>query len=540
MHPIFKDKMYSQPGRIGYTSPENPGAIENGILKGRLQNVRHDYLKPSGVEKHGAYGIYNPDAYVKGQIKNYKATHAPIEYTDTHPLPEYLHTGFESQRDYKPYPNFDFTVTTPGKPRAAVNKTSPVAPRQPTSSQPTPKQIWESTSSEPVTWDDVKGAASSWADNTKKAFNTAREKVSKYLPDFEVDKSVAKNVWEATKGVAQGVYHGVKSASPYLSSARDLVPSGALTSAGSYLGRGLVAAGKYAGKGMLAAGKGLYNHASMMTEGIEDDAADDLLYESPRQSQSVKGVEAQDSNVLKGYQNVIKNTESANKLSTPNIKTETNMPMGVSPNLNLFGLGVNLGADKSSSTKDFYEEEAKVASRRFNASATKQPKATNIVRSSGGGFADKPEPIPAISRKGEHHQPGYNYLGPGTRIDLKVNEFGTPRRGHEPINELDSFALKHDLDYTAIQNKYKASGGMNADKRMQEIHQADKGFVGNAWNSNVQPLGMGAAAAITGKKIGEANNVFNTVMFSGISKKSTEQNKARQQKQPVTIGGAGR
>ena len=382
MHPIFEDKMYNQPGRVGFESPVNPGFS---------QKVRHDYLRPSGIERHSAYGIYNPDAYVKGQIKNYKATHTPIEHTDTYPLPEYLHVGFESQRDYKPYPNFDFAVTTPGKSRATVNETSPVASNssnQTASSQPTPKKIWESTSSEPVTWNEVKGAASSWANDAKKTFNTAKESISRYLPDFGVDKSVAKNAWETAKGIAQGVYHGINSASPYLSSARDLVPSGALANAGSQLGKGLATVGKYAGKGMLAAGKGLYNHASMMTEGIADDAEDDLLYESPHQSQSVKGAEAQGSNALKGYQNVIKNTESANKLSTPNIKTETNIPMGVSPNLNLFGLGVNLGADKSSSTKDFYEEEAKAANRRFNTSATKQPKATNIVRSSGGGFAE--------------------------------------------------------------------------------------------------------------------------------------------------------
>ena len=37
------------------------------------------------------------------------------------------------------------------------------------------------------------------------------------------------------------------------------------------------------------------------------------------------------------------------------------------------------------------------------------------------------------------HYPGYNYMGPGTRM-----------KGQKPINWLDEFAKKHDEDYAKI------------------------------------------------------------------------------------------
>ena len=45
------------------------------------------------------------------------------------------------------------------------------------------------------------------------------------------------------------------------------------------------------------------------------------------------------------------------------------------------------------------------------------------------------------------HIPGYAYLGPGTRLDIGLNENNIPKPGDEPINEIDRLTYIHDLAY---------------------------------------------------------------------------------------------
>src|SRR5437867_536519 len=64
---------------------------------------------------------------------------------------------------------------------------------------------------------------------------------------------------------------------------------------------------------------------------------------------------------------------------------------------------------------------------------------------------------------GEKHLPGMRYCEPGTRLDLKLNEDGTPKPGCEPIDRADEAALRHDLAYSRhddLKNRNKADGTM--------------------------------------------------------------------------------
>ena len=65
---------------------------------------------------------------------------------------------------------------------------------------------------------------------------------------------------------------------------------------------------------------------------------------------------------------------------------------------------------------------------------------------------------------GEKHLPSYNYLGPGTRLDIRLNENNIPKSGEEPINEIDRLAYIHDLAY------------QNSDD-MGERHRADQEMI---------------------------------------------------------------
>lgn len=53
----------------------------------------------------------------------------------------------------------------------------------------------------------------------------------------------------------------------------------------------------------------------------------------------------------------------------------------------------------------------------------------------------------------EWHLPGYQYLGPGTKLEKRL------KRGDPGINRLDRIAKQHDIDYSKARNlrdKWKA------------------------------------------------------------------------------------
>ncbi|ESO85716.1 hypothetical protein LOTGIDRAFT_155209 [Lottia gigantea] len=55
--------------------------------------------------------------------------------------------------------------------------------------------------------------------------------------------------------------------------------------------------------------------------------------------------------------------------------------------------------------------------------------------------------FPWAKYPGEKHLPGHNYTGPGTRLDLRLDQNDKPKQGEEPVNRVDAAALKHDILY---------------------------------------------------------------------------------------------
>ena len=66
--------------------------------------------------------------------------------------------------------------------------------------------------------------------------------------------------------------------------------------------------------------------------------------------------------------------------------------------------------------------------------------------------------LPWAKYQGEKHLPKYNYAGPCTRLDIRLDENDNPKKGEEPINKVDAAALKHDIAYRAedIRSRQKA------------------------------------------------------------------------------------
>ena len=57
----------------------------------------------------------------------------------------------------------------------------------------------------------------------------------------------------------------------------------------------------------------------------------------------------------------------------------------------------------------------------------------------------------------EFHWPGYQYMGPGTKLEKRL------KRGDPGINQLDRIAKQHDIDYSRaknLQDKWKADEKM--------------------------------------------------------------------------------
>ena len=64
----------------------------------------------------------------------------------------------------------------------------------------------------------------------------------------------------------------------------------------------------------------------------------------------------------------------------------------------------------------------------------------------------------------ELHMPGYNYLGPGTKLNKRLNPDLTPKEWSKPINRVDKASYNHDLCY--LKNDDTATRNAVCDKNM--------------------------------------------------------------------------
>lgn len=99
----------------------------------------------------------------------------------------------------------------------------------------------------------------------------------------------------------------------------------------------------------------------------------------------------------------------------------------------------------------------------------------------------------------EMHMPGgYNFLGPGTRLDLRLDENNKPLPDSLPVNKIDEAAMHHDICYskhedTKTRNKICDSGMLNslrAIKPMTIKEWLDKSITTNLIGAK-RTLGLG-------------------------------------------------
>lgn len=72
--------------------------------------------------------------------------------------------------------------------------------------------------------------------------------------------------------------------------------------------------------------------------------------------------------------------------------------------------------------------------------------------------------LPGQRYEGEMHYPNANFMGPGTRLDLRLNPNLTPKQDSVPINRVDEAAYRHDLWY----NQFTDPQHNQADRLMMD------------------------------------------------------------------------
>ena len=63
-----------------------------------------------------------------------------------------------------------------------------------------------------------------------------------------------------------------------------------------------------------------------------------------------------------------------------------------------------------------------------------------------------------------------NYIEPGIRLDIRLDENMNPKPGEEPVNRVDAAALKHDIAYVS--------------ENIQDIHVVDVKMIHELNNIN--------------------------------------------------------
>jgi hypothetical protein len=132
-----------------------------------------------------------------------------------------------------------------------------------------------------------------------------------------------------------------------------------------------------------------------------------------------------------------------------------------------------------------------------------------------GFFEDGFDAIAGFTQKyqGERHVPGYNYLGPGTRLDIRLSG-DIPKPGESPINDLDTTALNHDVAYRNAGREYDRTKDRTTFTK--RIHQADGEFIKKAYQSKDAPAtGVIVSNLMEKKRDAEILGLLDMKTFSG-------------------------
>jgi len=114
----------------------------------------------------------------------------------------------------------------------------------------------------------------------------------------------------------------------------------------------------------------------------------------------------------------------------------------------------------------------------------------------------------------EHFLQGYNFVGPSSRLDIRLNPDETPKTDSMPLNSLDRAAYKHDLAYKHELDGFKKDH--NKAKHIKNVWNADREFINESKNQTDDTIiGNLSSKLIETKMNLEENGLLPTETFEG-------------------------
>jgi hypothetical protein len=117
----------------------------------------------------------------------------------------------------------------------------------------------------------------------------------------------------------------------------------------------------------------------------------------------------------------------------------------------------------------------------------------------------------------------YGFLGPHTNLTKRLDSIThKPKPEFQPINSIDTAAMRHDLQYDQIADDYRRNPTpQNKKHQIKRIHDEDDIFIDKVKRHRDDDPRIAdlASAAISAKKLCEKLGVLDTLKYSGFGKK---------------------
>lgn len=84
----------------------------------------------------------------------------------------------------------------------------------------------------------------------------------------------------------------------------------------------------------------------------------------------------------------------------------------------------------------------------------------------------------------------YNFCGPGTKLDKRLNADGTPKPWSKPINKLDQGCMAHDLVYTSSDPKVRDDGDAKLKAVAKEVLADSSSGISDKLNAKIVDKAM--------------------------------------------------
>ena len=121
-----------------------------------------------------------------------------------------------------------------------------------------------------------------------------------------------------------------------------------------------------------------------------------------------------------------------------------------------------------------------------------------------------------------------NFMGPHTRLDLRLNPDGTPKANSIPISKSDFESYKHDLAYDQAKKNYEANPtSENRKKQLKKVWNADETFINEMNHDTTEPMAPIAGKLIQTKRYLERDlKILPTKIFDGFGRKRRKANRS--------------